>query len=85
MTVCRHCLRPTEQRIGGVPYCSARCLQNRWDWWTAVAKETTAYWRHHAEQHDRLAWCEDCEKSYFAHFDGCPHCQGNAEQRGVTA
>ena len=32
-----------------------------------------AYWRQQAEESDRHKWYELCEKSYFAHFDECPH------------
>ena len=36
---------------------------------------STEYWRREAEESDSHEWCEDCEKSYFAHFDICPHCE----------
>lgn len=75
---CRNCLRLTDQTIAGVPYCSTSCMQERWDHWTAIAKNTTAYWRHQAEESDRHEWCADCQRSYFAHFDACPHCERRA-------
>jgi len=36
---------------------------------------STEYWRREAEESDSHEWCEDCESSYFAHFDSCPHCE----------
>jgi len=38
-------------------------------------KRDVDYWRREAEESDSHEWCEDCENSYFSHFDTCPHCE----------
>lgn len=35
-------------------------------------------WRQQAEDSDRHEWCEECGKSYFAHFGSCPHTSHSA-------
>jgi len=42
---------------------------------TEIEHGSTEYWRREAEESDSHEWCEDCESSYFAHFDSCPHCE----------
>ena len=78
--VCRNCLRPTSQSVKGVPYCSKSCIDERWDKWTRVAKQTTAYWKKRAQDSPQHEWCDSCEKSHWKHFDSCPYCGGQGKQ-----
>lgn len=40
-----------------------------------VEEGSVEYWRREAEKSDSHEWCEDCESSYFSHFETCPHCE----------